>query len=243
MLYRFFSGDFPITIALYLIFGLWAAGRRSVLRSVATEDTPVWNWIGRITLGALAAFPTWVAVADNWRQMLGYVFSRGDRWQSDPFETSVTAEPVRIVSLVLLGTVIFGIAMLYSRRHGSIPMAVLWVAVAVPYFYFLNPIRIRIDVLMLQTQTSLSHPHVVDVAFIVFWASGLYLLVASLIIAAMVVLWGAALVPVRLLYWLLTRGRPDSEEPVFSLYRLRAQALHGSAGRGGKRHGNGQTNG
>ncbi|MDI3339733.1 MAG: hypothetical protein QJR03_04300 [Sphaerobacter sp.] len=226
MLYRFLSGDFPITIVLYLVTWLWARGRPSLLRQVALGDTPVWNGIGRLTLAAVGLFPLWVALADNWRQLMAYGMVPSRRWESNPFATAVTAEPVRAVTLALLAVGLVGTALLCARHRASLPVALLAGALGVVGFYFLNPIRIRLDVYLLGTEASLAQPRVVDVGFIVFWASGLYCLIAGLIVGGAAALFAAVALPVRLGYWLISRGRPEREAPVFQVFHRRAQALH-----------------
>jgi|GEM_PF-873626 len=232
MLYRFVSGDVPITIVLYLVFWLWARGRVSLLRQVAVHDTPVWNWIGRFTLGIVLAFPVWVTLFDNWRQLLGYGYSPAKRWQSDPFDTALTAEPIRGITVALLVAGLLGCALLYARHRGSIPLAVMWAAIGLACIYFLNPIRIRLDVYLYGTQASLADPRPVDVGFILFWALGLYALIAGLLAAGAAQLFAVVALPVRLVYWLATRGRVEQEAPVYQVFQRKAQALHEPAAGG-----------
>lgn len=234
MLYRFVSGDVPITIMLYLVFWLWARGRVSLLRQLAVHDTPVWNWIGRVTLGIVGLFPVWVTLFDNWRQILGYSLAPQRRWQSDPFDTALTAALVRDITLVLLAAGLLGCALLYARHRGSIPLAVIAAALGLACFYFLNPIRIRLDVYLYGTQASLADPQPIDVGFILFWATGLYALIAGLIAAGAALLFAGVALPVHLVYRLATRGRVEQEAPVYQVFHRKARALHDPAAASGE---------
>lgn len=229
MLYRFISGDFPISIGLYAVAWLWARGHYSLLKDVWRGDTPAWNLVGRVTLGALALLPLWVAAADNWRQLLAYTLSARERWTSDPFETGATADPLRAVSLALLVVAIGGVAIVYARHRGGIGLALFSLVLGIAYFYFLDPIRMRLDVLMRQSEDALNHPEALGVSFIVFWSLGLYALIVSLIFALGTVLFTIAAVPARLVYWLLTRGRNEHDDEVLRVYQRTAQTLHATA--------------
>ena len=125
MLYRFVSGDLPITLLLYGVLYLWAASHRSLLSAIAFRDTAIWNRIGQATLIVVGIFPLWVALADNWRHLLAYGLPVGQRWKSDPFEAAATAEPLRLVTLALLGLGLLGTALLFARHRGSLPTALL----------------------------------------------------------------------------------------------------------------------
>lgn len=226
MLYRFVSGDLPITLLLYGVLYLWAASHRSLLSAIAFRDTAIWNRIGQATLIVVGIFPLWVALADNWRHLLAYGLPVGQRWKSDPFEAAATAEPLRLVTLALLGLGLLGTALLFARHRGSLPTALLTAALGLALFYFLNPIRMRVDVYLVTTQASLEAGRVFDVAFILFWAAGLYLLIGVVIAAAAALLFFPVALPVRLIHWLATRGRGEREAEVFRVFQTRARSLH-----------------
>lgn len=225
MVYRIFTGDFPITATIYLFMLLWAAHRRSLIRDLMAGDTPIWNRIGQMTLGAAAVAPLWIAAADNWRQLLGYSYSAKDRWQSDPYTTMATPDALRVISLVLLGIIVVGVALLYARRRGPFVSMVLAAVIATAFFYVFDPLRVRFDALFVGTRATLDSYHVIDIAFTLFYALGIYIVMALLIIAALIVLAAIVAVPAKLIYWLATRGRVEPEAETFTLYRLRAHSM------------------
>src|SRR5579875_63380 len=157
MLYTFLSGDFPITIAIYLIMLGWWWNRRSLLRNLWSGDTPIWNRIAQLTLGAMVVAPLWIAAFDNWRQLLAYQYSPANRWQSDPFGTAPTAMPLRYVSFVLLGIVVVGCALLYVRHRNGLGLAIVALVLGIGVFVALDPIRSRLDSLLWQAHYSLDH--------------------------------------------------------------------------------------
>ncbi|MBX6342402.1 MAG: hypothetical protein IRY97_08080 [Thermomicrobiaceae bacterium] len=222
MLYRFLSGDYPISLALLAILGLWAARNRSTVRDLLA-GSGAGAWVGRVTVGATLAAIAWIAALDNWRQLLAYVFSPRDRWMSDPFETTPTPLALRLVSLALVAVVVLGLAALYARARGHLLWPPALFLASTIYFYTFNKLRIRVDALLRLTDHGLDS--VVAVGFTLFWASGLYLLIATVIIAAVVWLFSLAALPARLAYWLATRRREEREAEVFGVYRERAEAL------------------
>ncbi|HUZ02293.1 MAG TPA: hypothetical protein VMU89_18255 [Thermomicrobiaceae bacterium] len=226
MLYRFFAGDFPITVVIYGIMWFATRGRWSLLRDLMFGDTPFWNRLGQVTLGAVLIFPLWVAAADNWRQLLSYSPFLTDRWQSDPFQTTATPLGLRLVTVALGVILVLGLATLYARHRGGISAPIIAVVLGAALLNFIDPIRMRVDVLMLQTQADLSTPQVFDSAFILFWAMGLYLMLAVGILAAVGLAWGATSLPAKLVYWLATRNRSVGEVPVFHVYQRRVEQLH-----------------
>lgn len=225
MLYRFLSGDFPITIAVLLLAALWVRSRPSGVLDMIRGDTPVWNLLGRITVGAAVVMPLWVAAADNWRQLFGYAISRTQRWQTDPFETPPTPEALRIVSLVLIVVLIVGLAAMYARHHGSVGAALLFAAVGVVYFFFMNSIRIRLDVLLRRSEAAINHPEPLGLAFILFWALGLYILLATLVYAGGTVLFVLPMLAAKLVYGVGTRGREAQDDILPHVYHRKASEV------------------
>ena len=225
-MYRFFSGDFPVTIMIYGIMWFALRGRYSLVRDLTFGDTRFWNRLGQITAGAALVLPLWVAAVDNWRQLLSYSPFLTDRWESDPFQTAATPASLRAVTVVLAIILVGGLAALYVRHRGGVSVPLIAIVIGALFLNFIDPIRMRVDALMLGTQTDLNNPHVFDVAFILFWALGLYFLLATVILAAVALAWGAVALPAKLIYWLATRHHTDGEAPVFRVYRHRVEQLH-----------------
>lgn len=228
MLYSFFAGDFPITIMIYAIVWFATRSRHSMIRHAMFGDSPIWNRVGQGTVLAGLIFPLWVAVADNWRQLLSYspFLPSDQRWQSDPFQTPATLLGFRIVTVVLGVLLVVGLAALYARRGGTLWIPVVAILTGALLLNFIDPIRMRVDALMLQTQSDLSSPQPFNDAFIIFWAIGLYFLLAIDILGGIALAWGILAIPARIIGWLATRRSTPDEAPIFHVYRRQVEQLH-----------------
>lgn len=212
MLYQFVSGDFPISITLWLLLAMLATRYPGSIRGLWRDRSRAWRWIGRLALTVPVLAPLWIAAADNWRQLLGLTMPAGQRWTSDPFETTPPADWVHAVSLGLLALAILALALLYARRRYGLWLLLVPLLVGSTYFYFMNAIRIRVDVLLRQAEYSLHHPEPYGLAFTLFWAAGLYVFIASVIVALLAALWALVAFVTTVVYNLLTRGgHPDPE--------------------------------
>ncbi len=155
MLYRFLSGDFPLTIMFLIILGVFARGHWSGVRDYWTERNPFWRVVGRTTLLLTVILPIWIAVFDNWRQLLGYSLSAKSRYKSDVFDTSMTPDVLRWITLVMIAVSLVCVALIYARKqHGLGMLAVIFIFAAA-YFYFFNGLRMRADVFLATTKDSL----------------------------------------------------------------------------------------
>ena len=219
MLYRFMSGDFPITITILAILAYWAANHRSTVRELWHDERPVWSWLGRGAIALAVLAPLWIAVFDNWRDLLGYALSPHDRWMSNPFATTPAPAAVHWVTFGLIGVSVLVDALLYAKRRNGLWLPVMMIVFGGGYFYFMNSIRMRVDALLLQAENSLQHPELLGFAFTLFWSLGLYIFIVSTIIAIYLVFFGAAALVLSLLYGLTSRGGHPAPESLPILHR------------------------
>lgn len=206
MLYRFMSGDFPITLTILAVLGYWAWHHRSTVQELWHEEGPVWTWLGRAAIALAVLAPLWIAAFDNWRQLLAYTLSPHDRWMGNPFATSPTPEAVRVISFVLIGLSVLVDALLYARRRNGLWLLVIMAIFGTAYYYFMNAIRIRVDSLLLQAEDSLRHPEAFGLAFTIFWSLGLYVFIVSTIFAIYFVFFALTAFVASIIYSLLARG-------------------------------------
>jgi hypothetical protein len=220
MLYQFISGDFPLTIVFLVVLAAWATGHRSTIREFWNESSPFWRAVGRTTLVLSVVLPLWIALFDNWRQLLGYSLSASSRYKSDIFITTVTPEPLRWISLALIAISLICLALIYVRRQHGLGMLLMMLVFGAAYFYFFNGVRMRADVFLATTQEDLDHPTATNVIFIVAWAFGMYAFIASVIAAAYVWLFAAIAFPLHIIYGLATRNRVAVDPDSLLVYRL-----------------------
>ena len=220
MLYQFVSGDFPLTITFLIVIGVWASGHRSTVREFWRDPSPFWRLIGRTTLVLGVALPLWIALFDNWRQLLGYSLSPSTRYKSDIFITTLTPEPLRWISLALIAISLVCLALLYARRRHGLGMLSLMLVFALAYFYFFNGVRMRADTFLATTEKDLDHPTVANSIYILVWAIGMYAFIASVIAAAYVWLFSVIAFPLHIIYGFATRNRIDADPETLLVYRV-----------------------
>lgn len=233
MLYTFLSGDFPITIVIYLIMLGWWWNRRSLLRDLLTGDTPIWNRIAQITLGAMVVAPLWIAAFDNWRQLLAYQYAPAERYLSDPYGTAATAMPLRYISFILLGIVVVGCALLYVRHRNGLGLAIITLVIGLVMFIGLDPIRSRLDALLWQAQFSFGDSRAIDTAWVVFWALGLYALIAALVLGLLMAFTSALVIPLKLINAVIDRiDRRDKSDATqdYAIFQWKARSAGAGAG-------------
>lgn len=224
MLYQFVSGDLPLSVTIWIVLAVWANGHRSTLRDFWYEPSPFWRVVERATLIFAVVIPLWVAVFDNWRQLLGYSLSASERYKSDIFATSLTPEPLRWVSLALIAVSLVCVALIYARRQHGLGMLSLMLVFALAYFFFLNSFRMRADVFIVTTQNDLDHPGVATTLYILVWVATLCCFIASTIAAAYLWLFAVIAFPLHIIFGLLNRNQtkvePDSIIGYFALRRM-----------------------
>lgn len=223
MLYDFLSGNYPISLVILALVGAWAYRSRSSIRLAMVDDARVWNLIGRVAVGSTALMFVWITLFDNWRQMLGYIIITGRDYAADPLETGATPELLRAVSLALLAVSLVTVALLFARHMGAYVFLLVTAFFAPIYMFAFNEIRISADVFLRLTEMSLADPHPVDVASILFWSTGMYVIIGTVVIAAYLSLFALIALPLRLLYGLVAAPRHEELARIFVSYERRAR--------------------
>ncbi len=219
MLYRFLSGDFPLTILFLVALGAFANRHWSGMRDYWTETNLFWRIVGRTTLILTVLLPIWIAAFDNWRQLLGYSLSAPVRYKSDVFDTSATPDAIRWVTLALLAISLVCVALIYARRQHGLGMIALIFVFAAAYFYFFNGIRMRADVFLATTKDSLEHPGIVNLGFTLFWSIGMYTVICSVIAAAYAWLFSALAIPLHIIFSIVTRNQAAANAETLKSFR------------------------
>jgi hypothetical protein len=211
MLYQFVSGDLPLSLTIWIVLAVWANGHRSTLRDFWYEPSPFWRVVERATLIFAVVIPLWVALFDNWRQLLGYTLSSSTRYKSDIFATSLTPEPLRWVSLALIAVSLVCAALIYARRQHGLGMLSLMLVFALAYFFFLNSFRMRADVFIVTTQNDLDHPGVASTIYIIVWVATLCCFITSIVAAAYLWLFSLLAFPLHIIFSLLNRNETKTD--------------------------------
>jgi hypothetical protein len=223
LLYQLVSGDFPLTITFLIVLAVWARGHRSTIREFWNEPSPFWRIVERTTLILSVVLPLWIALFDNWRQLLGYSLPSSSRYESDIFITTVTPEPLRLISLVLIALSLVCLALIYARRQHGLGKLSLMLVFALAYFYFMNGIRMRADTFLATTQDDLDNPNAMNVIFIIVWAIGMYGFIATVIASAYLWLFSIVAFPLHIIYGFATRNRVDVDPETALVYRVLQQ--------------------
>jgi hypothetical protein len=226
MLYQFVSGDLPLSLTIWIVLTVWASSHRSTLRDFWYEPSPFWRVVERATLIFAVVIPLWVALFDNWRQLLGYSLSPSTRYKSEIDATSGPPDPSRWVPLALIAVSLVCLALIYARRQHGLGMLSLILVFALAYFFFLNSFRMRADVFIVTTQNDLDHPGVATTIYILVWVVTLCGFIASTIAAAYVWLFAVIAFPLHIIFGLLnrnqTKAEPDSIVRYLGLRRMAA---------------------
>ncbi len=219
MLYKFVSGDFPLTIMFLVFLGLFAQRHWSGVRDYWTEKKLFWRIVGRTALILAVFLPLWIATFDNWRQLLGYSLSASTRYKSDVFDTAIPSDLVRFITFALIGISLVCVALIYARRQHGIGMLAITFIFTAAFFYFFNGLRMRADVFLATTKDSLGHPTVVDTTFILFWSVGMYMVVCSVIAAAYAWLFSVLAIPLHIIFSIAMRNKGAVDPESLIVYR------------------------
>jgi hypothetical protein len=230
MLYRFLSSDYPITLALLVVLLAWTRWQRAIVFEMVRLPSRRWRRVGWAAIAATLLLVVWVALFDNWRQLLGLFLPAGQRWMSDPFETAPTPWFFRMITLVLVTVSVGGSALIYAYHRGGLLLPLALVVPARAYVYFLDSIRQRTDVLLRMAEGKLEGARLIDIVGTLYWTVGVSALIGSIVLASWLFLWGLAVPMARVLLWIATRRQETPTSPRFALYRRRADAMRRAAG-------------
>jgi hypothetical protein len=223
VLYNFLSSNYPISLLILVIVGLWVYRSRSSILLAMTGDSPAWNLVGKVAVGSTALFFVWATVLDNWRQLLGNLILSGREYAADPFESGATPEMLRYVTLALLAVSLVSVALVYARHHGAYVLLIVSLILAPVVAFTFNEIRISADAFLRLSETALQDPQWVDAGFIIFWATGMFVIIGSVLVAAYFMLFALIALPIRVVYGLLSAKKEEQLARIFESYEERAR--------------------
>ncbi len=223
MLYDFLSGNLPISLIILALVGMWAYRSRSSIRLAMNDPSPFWAWAAKIGVVSTGLFFIWVTALDNWRQLLGYVIITGREYAADPFERAATPEMLRWVSLALLVVSIVSLAMLYARHMGPYVFLIISVIFAPIVMFTFNEIRISADAFLRLSEHALENPQLLDAGAIVFWSTGMFVIIAAVVLAAYLTFFSLVALPLRILYGLTQAPKEEGLARIYESYERRAR--------------------
>lgn len=223
MIYDFLSSNYPISLIILALVGAWAYRSRSSIRLAMMDDVPIWNAIARVAVGSTTLLFLWATLFDNWRLLLGYVIITGRDYAADPLEAGATPEMLRMVTLALLAVSLVTLALVYARHMGAYVFLIVTAIFAPIYMLTFNEIRISADVFLRLSELSLADPHPVDVASILFWSTGMFVIIATVVLAAFLTAFAFLALPARLIYGLFAAPKHEELARVFQSYERRAR--------------------
>lgn len=223
MLYDILAGNIPISLIILGLVGAWAYRSRSSIALAMNDEHRVWAIIGQVAVYSTGLFFIWVTLLDNWRQLLVYVIITGREYAADPFETGATPEMLRMVSIALLAVSIVSIAALYARHLGAYVFLILSLVFAPIFMFTFNEIRISADAFLRLSETTLQNPSLLDAGSIIFWSTGMFVIIAGVVLSAYLTLFAMVALPMRIIYGLTQAPKQEQLARVFESYERRAR--------------------
>lgn len=223
MLYDFLSSNYPISVLILAFVGTWAYRSRSSIRLATTGDAPPWNVIGMIAVGSTALFFVWATLLDNWRQLLGYLIISGRDYAADPFQSGTTPDLLRNVTIALFAVSIVSLAVIYARHLGAYSFLIICLTLGPVITFTFNEIRISADAFLRLSETALQNPQWVDAGFIIFWSTGMFVIIGTVLVSAYLMLFALVALPLRLAYGLLIVRKEEHLARIFESYEERAR--------------------
>lgn len=228
-MFEFLVGDFSVVAgAILAAVAVWRIFPFAVNRIL--QDEPAYRGMlnrGIFITGAIMVL--WIAVFDNWRQVIGIPtgWVQDDKAQraSDPFYTGDIADPVRAVSWVLfIGTVI-GAAYLFAGFSRGYAEPLLLGPLSLVSFFVLNTIRLRYDVDSVRiAYGTIDSP--IDIFLTLLWVGVLWISMGLIVLAMFLMAWAPLALILSIIYRRLIAPTVYEEQPVFR--RIRERRIEGS---------------
>ncbi|HUG17080.1 MAG TPA: hypothetical protein VMM78_18880 [Thermomicrobiales bacterium] len=216
-MFNFLASDYPILLTLLLTIWLFVRREGSILRWMWFDRAPWARIVTRASIGLMLACVLWVAVVDNWRQMLGFMMGEKERWRSDPYLYDPPADVLRVTTFALFGLAVLGGAYLYARYARGYLMPIVLAPLALPVFYALNTFRTRFELEGPLSERGVDFTDPMQALMTFVWFAMFYCVMIVLTLSAYVIFWGPASIVVSIIYR-STIGRERVEEP--DMYRL-----------------------
>jgi hypothetical protein len=231
--FEFLVGDFAVVAGATMVaLGAWRIFPFAVNRML--RDTPAYRGLlnrGIFLTGALMVL--WIAVFDNWRQVIGIPtgWLQDDKAQraSDPFYSGDIADPIRIVSWILFGATIIGAAYLFARFSRGYAEPLILGPVSLVAFFILNTIRLRYDVDSVRiAYGTIESP--LDIFLTLLWTLVLWISMGLIVLTMFLLAWAPFAFIFSLIYRKMIAPTVYEEPAVFRRIReRRVERWHGSS--------------
>jgi hypothetical protein len=229
--FEFLVGDFAIVAGAALaIIGAWRLFPFAVKR-IVNDPSKAHRFVNRGFLAAGAAAITWIAVFDNWRQVIGIPtgWLQDDKSQraSDPFYSGDISDPVRAVSWALFLAAVVGGAYFFARYSRGITEPILLGPLAVIAFFILNTFRLRFDVDSVRiAYGTIDSP--LDIGLTLLWIGVLIVSMGLIVLAMYLLAWAPLAFVFALIYRRFINPRVYEEPPIFrKIHERRATGVQG----------------
>lgn len=230
-MFDFLVGDFSIAAgAVLVMIGFWRLFPFGVNRIVNDEPRLV-RYVNRGFLAAGGAAILWIALFDNWRQVLGIPtgWLQDDKSQraSDPFYSGDIADPVRAVSWVLFMAAVIGGAYFFARYSRGLAEPILLGPAALVAFFILNTFRLRFDVDSVRiAEASIDSP--LDIGLTLLWISVLIVSMGLIVLAMYVMAWAPFALVFSMVYRRFISPATYEEPPIFrKIHERRMTGMQG----------------
>ena len=232
-MFEFLVGDFSIVMgALLVAASAWRIFPFAVKRMV-NEQPPLRGWINRAILAIGGVMVIWIALFDNWRQVIGIPtgWLQDDKAQraSDPFYSGEIADPVRAVSWALFIITVVGAAYLFARFSRGYAEPLILGPLAVVSFFVLNTIRLRYDVDSVRiAYGTIESP--IDIFLTLLWVGVLWISMGLIVMAMFLLAWAPLALLISIVYRRVIAPTKYEEPPVFRRIRERrgVEGFHNS---------------
>lgn len=232
-MFEFLVGDFSIVAGATLaVLSFWKLFPFAVKRIL--NDTPAYRkYLNRGILAAGASAVLWIAIFDNWRQVIGIPtgWLQSDKAQraSDPFYSGDIAEPVRAISWVLFFAAVAGGGYLFARFSRGYAEPIILGPLSVVAFFILNTIRLRYDVDSVRiAYGTIDSP--IDIALTLMWVSVLIVSMGLIVTAMYLMSWAPFAFFFSLVYRKIINRQRYEEPPIYRRLRERRMGQSHSSG-------------
>lgn len=197
-------GDLAVVAgATMAVVAFWRLFPFAVKR-ILNDESVTRRYINRALVAAGAVMLVWIAVFDNWRQVIGIPtgWIQDDKAQraSDPFYSGDIADPIRAVSWILFLTAVVGGAYFFARYARGYAEPLLLGPAALVTFFVLNTFRLRFDVDSVRiAYATIESP--IDIFMTLLWIGALWVTMSLLVTAMYLMAWA----PLALLFSIVYR--------------------------------------
>lgn len=232
-MFEFLVGDFSVVVgALMAALAAWRLFPFAVKR-IVNEQPAIRGWINRGILFIGGVMVLWIALFDNWRQVIGIPtgWIQDDKAQraSDPFYTGEVADPIRAVSWVLFIAAVLGGAYLFARFSRGYAEPIILGPLAVVSFFVLNTFRLRYDVDSVRiAYGTIESP--IDVFLTLLWVGVLWISMGLIVLAMYLLAWAPVALLFSIVYRKLISPTVYEEPPMFRKMRERRMEQSHSSG-------------